>query len=122
MPIPEQRNLEEARGILATWLAKQLPGATDVDIGPISGPGLTGFSNETLLFDASWNESGTPHTEALVLRVKPTRHTVFLEADFENQVRVMKALGERSDVLVPPVRWHEEDPGPLGAPFFVMTK
>lgn len=122
MPIPEQRNLEDARGILATWLAKQLPGATDVEIGPISGPGLTGFSNETLLFDASWNESGTPTTESLVLRVKPTRHTVFLEADFESQIKVMSALGAHTDVLVPPVRWHEEDPGPLGAPFFVMTK
>ena len=57
-----------------------------------------------------------------MLRVKPTRHTVFLEADFESQIKVMSALGAHTDVLVPPVRWHEEDPGPLGAPFFVMTK
>ena len=43
MPIPEQRNLEEARGILGKWLAEQLPGATDVEVGPIGGPAATGL-------------------------------------------------------------------------------
>jgi aminoglycoside phosphotransferase (APT) family kinase protein len=93
MPIPEQRNLEEARGIIGKWLAEQLAGATDVEIGPIGGPAATGFSNETLLFDASWTENGTAHTEPLVLRVKPTAHTVFLESDFESQYKVLSALG-----------------------------
>src|SRR5438034_10646790 len=105
MPIPEQRDLEQARGILADWLAKQQPDTTDVEVGPISGPAFTGFSNETLLFDASWTRNGQPETEPLVLRVKPTQHTVFLEQDFEEQYRVIKALGERTNVLVPPMRW-----------------
>ncbi len=122
MPIPEQRNLDEARGILADWLAKQLPGATDVEIGPISGPQFTGFSNETLLFDPSWTEGGDRVTDQLVLRVKPTQHTVFLEADFENQYRVLEALHERTDVPVPPMRWYEADDSYLGAPFFVMGR
>jgi aminoglycoside phosphotransferase (APT) family kinase protein len=122
MPIPEQRDLEQARGTLAAWLAAQLPDADDVQVGPISGPALTGFSNETLLFDASWVQNGVPTTEPLVLRVKPTQHTVFLEADFEQQYQVLQTLGEHTDVPVPPVRWYEADESYLGAPFFVMGK
>ena len=46
MPIPEQRDLEATRGILAGWLAGNL-GVDRVEVGPIQGPALTGFSNET---------------------------------------------------------------------------
>src|SRR4051812_43932627 len=122
MPIPEQRDLEEARGILAGWLTKQVPGASNIEVGEISGPAFTGFSNETLLFDASWDAGGERATESLVLRVKPVRHTVFLEQDFDEQYRVIKLLGERTDVPVPTMKWFEEDPSYLGAPFFVMEK
>jgi aminoglycoside phosphotransferase (APT) family kinase protein len=122
MPIPEQRDLDDARGVLADWLSKQLPGATDVAVGPISSPAFTGFSNETLLFDATWSEGGRTTLEALVLRVKPTQHTVFLEADFEQQHLVLRTLGERTDVPVPTVKWYEADESYLGAPFFVMGK
>jgi len=122
VPIPEQRDLEEARGIVARWLADRIPGATAVEVGPISGPAFTGFSNETLLFDASWTLGGEHHTEALVLRVKPTQHTVFMESDFESQYRVLETLGTRTDVPVPTMRWFEADESHLGAPFFVMDK
>jgi aminoglycoside phosphotransferase (APT) family kinase protein len=122
MPIPEQRDLEQARGILADWLAKQRPELSDVEVGPISGPAFTGFSNETLLFDASWSEDGTPGGQSLVLRVKPTQHTVFLEADFEQQYLVLRTLGAHSTVPVPPVQWYEADESYLGAPFFVMGR
>jgi len=120
MPIPEQRDLEAARGVLAEWLARQLPGATEVEIGPISGPQFTGFSNETLLFEASWSTGAERTTERLVLRVKPTQHTVFLEADFESQYRVLQTLHAHTEVPVPPMRWFEADSSYLGAPFFVM--
>ena len=121
MPIPEQRDLEAARGVIAAWLAAQLPEARNVEVGPISGPSFTGFSNETLLFDASYSTGdGEQVTESLVLRVKPTQHTVFMEADFESQYRVLRALGERTAVPVPRMRWFEEESSHLGAPFFVM--
>jgi aminoglycoside phosphotransferase (APT) family kinase protein len=122
MPIPEQRDLEKARTILAGWLEQRLPGASDVAVGPISGPAFTGFSNETLLFDAAWTEHGDRRSEGLVLRVKPTQHTVFLEQDFEQQYHVLRTLGAHTDVLVPPMKWYEDDESFLGAPFFVMGK
>ena len=122
MPIPEQRDLEAARGVVAGWLARQLPDVTDVEVGSMSGPASTGFSNETLLFDASWTPAGggARVTEPLVLRVEPTQHTVFMEADFEAQYRVMQTLGERTSIPVPPMRWFEPDTTILGAAFFVM--
>ena len=122
MPIPEQRDLEKTRGILADWLAGRVTGASDVEIGPIAGPAFTGFSNETLLFDASWTIDGTRHTEGLVLRVKPTQHTVFMESDFDSQYRVLSALGQHTTVPVPTMKWFEDDDRYLGAPFFVMGK
>jgi len=122
MPIPEQRDLDKARGDVRDWLAGKLPDATDLSISPLIGPAFTGFSNETLLFDASWRHAGARVREPLVLRVKPTQHTVFLESDFENQYLVLRTLAERTNVPVPPVRWYEADASYLGAPFFVMGK
>jgi aminoglycoside phosphotransferase (APT) family kinase protein len=121
MPIPEQRDLEKTRGVLAGWLARRLP-ATEGEVGPISGPALTGFSNETLIFDASWSDGAARRTQGLVVRVQPTQHTVFLESDFESQYRVLEALGAHTPVPVPPTRWFESDDSVLGAPFFVMGK
>ena len=123
MPIPEQRDLEKTRGILADWFAGHLA-VTDVDVGPIQGPALTGFSNETLLMDVTYapSEGGPRRTEGFVVRVKPTAHTVFLESDFDWQYRVLEILGAQTDVPVPVMRGFEADPQLLGAPFFVMER
>src|SRR3984893_480843 len=122
MPIPEQRDLDKARGIIRDWLAGKLPDARDLTISALVGPAFTGFSNETLLFDASWREGGEERSAGYVIRVKPTAHTIFLEADFDSQYKVIKALSENTDVPLPPVHWFEDDESVLGAPFFVMGK
>jgi aminoglycoside phosphotransferase (APT) family kinase protein len=122
MPIPEQRDLEKTRAVLGDWLARRL-GVAAVDVAEIAGPAATGFSNETLIFDATWTDrGGTPHTEGFVVRVKPTSYTVFLESDFEAQYRVLDTLGRHTDIPVPVVRWYEDDERILGAPFFVMER
>src|SRR5215218_10503831 len=122
MPIPEQRDLDKARGVIRDWLAAKLPDARDLTISELIGPAFTGFSNETLLFDASWKEGGEARSTGYVIRVKPTSHTIFLEADFDSQYKVIKALSEHTDVPLPPVYWYEDDESVLGAPFFVMGK
>ena len=122
MPIPEQRNLDKARDVIREWLVGKLPDVRDLSISPLIGPAFTGFSNETLLFDASWAEGGEARSAGYVIRVKPTAHTIFLEADFDTQYQVIKTLSEHTDVPVAPVHWFEDDESVLGAPFFVMGK
>jgi aminoglycoside phosphotransferase (APT) family kinase protein len=123
MPINSQRDLEQARKTLTGWLAGQLPGATDIDLSEVTGPAFTGFSNETLMFDARWvSGDGQPRQQGMVARVKPTGHTVFLESEFEVQYRMMQILGQHTDVPVPALIGYEEDANLLGAPFFVMDK
>jgi aminoglycoside phosphotransferase (APT) family kinase protein len=122
MAIPEQRDLGEARPAIQRWLATKLPGASDIEVGEITSPSASGFSNETLLLDASWTEAGARRTDGLVIRVKPTRHTVFMESEFDAQFRVMSGLREHTDVPMPDMRWFEEDASWLGAPFYVMGR
>ncbi len=122
MPIPQPRDREEARRRLCSWLAGKLPGATDIWVSPLGGPAATGFSNETIIFDATWHTEGTEHARSFVIRVKPTAHTVFFESFFEDQYRVIRALSEHTDVPVPTTYWFEPGESVLGAPFFVMGK
>jgi aminoglycoside phosphotransferase (APT) family kinase protein len=120
MPVPAQRDLEQTRTTLASWLAAQLD-TPSVDISTITTPSLTGFSSETLLFDATWRTRGTWRTEGFVARVAPTGYQIFYEPEFETQFHVMRALAG-TDVPVPKVHWYEGDESVLGAPFFVMSK
>jgi aminoglycoside phosphotransferase (APT) family kinase protein len=122
MPIPTQRDPEATRRALRDWLAGKLPAAESLEISDLSGPAATGFSNETILFEAWWSQDGEKQREEFVLRVKPTGYTVFLESEFEAQYEVMKTLQERSDVTVPRIWWYETDPGPLGADFYAMSR
>jgi aminoglycoside phosphotransferase (APT) family kinase protein len=58
----------------------------------------------------------------LRLAADPSAYTVFPEYDMPRQYRTMRLVAEHTDVPVPQVLWLEEDPGPLGAPFFVMER
>ena len=115
MPVPDQRDPEVTHRVLTGWLENRLPGAR---ITHLQTPQTSGFSNETLLFDAEHDGS----TEALVARVAPQHYQIFPDPRFEEQYRLMKILDERTDIPVPPIRWYEPDPDPLGAPFFVMGR
>jgi aminoglycoside phosphotransferase (APT) family kinase protein len=122
MAIPTQRDPEVTRKALRTWLAAKLPNAEELEISELSAPASTGFSNETILFDAHWVEAGDKREEQFVLRVKPTGYTVFLESEFEAQYEVMKTLSEKSDVIVPKIWWYETDPTALGGDFYAMSR
>jgi aminoglycoside phosphotransferase (APT) family kinase protein len=122
MPIPKARDLDEARRRLASWLSTKVSHSGGVELSEITGPAATGYSNETLMFDARWTHNGREREESYVARVKPTSHSVFLESEFENQYLVMKALRGHTSVPMPRIDWYEEDPDLLGAPFYVMEK
>ncbi|MEE2034094.1 phosphotransferase family protein [Rhodococcus chondri] len=116
-PHDSRRDPARLRADLQRWLARHV---TDPTVDDVRIPDGTGMSSETLLFDATWD--GRAH--ALVARVAPpeTSVPVFPRYDLGAQARVMRAVAAHTDLPVPHVHWSEPDPGPLGAPFFVMTR
>ncbi|QES51148.1 phosphotransferase family protein [Streptomyces venezuelae] len=117
-PRTSTRDPEELGRRLTAWLDRTLPGAR---ISGITVPGSNGMSSETLLFDIEHPD--TPiRACALRLAADPAAYTVFPTYDMARQHRVMSLVAEHTDVPVPRVEWLEEDPGPLGAPFFVMAR
>lgn len=121
MPAPVGRDLEATRAQLLAWLPKVLPTATGLKVGALSGPGATGFSSDTLMFDLSYEEDGRRHSESLVLRLHPDGILLFPEYDLPRQFRLMASLAG-SEVPVPRMRWEEPDAAPLGANFYVMDR
>jgi aminoglycoside phosphotransferase (APT) family kinase protein len=117
MAVSSGRDPIATRAALAAWLERQT-GAGQVDVGELTIPGLSGFSNETLLFEAAWDGDVHP----LVIRVEPTGHTVFPSTAFDAQVRVMQALHAEGSVPVPEVLWFEEGTDVLGARFVCMAR
>ena len=118
------RDLHQLRVDLERWLAGRLGEGADPRVPELHGTSANGMSSETLLFDATWNEGGTPTSGQLVARVAPDARDVpvFPTYDLERQFRVIQLVGELSAVPVPGVRWCENDPSVLGAPFFVMDR
>jgi aminoglycoside phosphotransferase (APT) family kinase protein len=117
--VPARRDPETTRRALERWIAARRPAARDVHVGEVGGPAATGYSHETIVFDAAWTDLEGRHERRLVARVKPTGHTVFPDDAFAAEYGVMAILAA-TDVPVPRVLGREDDPSFLGAPFFVM--
>lgn len=117
-PRTTTRDPEELVHRLTAWLGTRLPGAKAVNV---TVPASNGMSSETLLFDIEHPEPPL-RSCALRLAADPAAYTVFPVYDMPRQYRTMRLVAERTDLPVPRVRWLEEDPGPLGAPFFVMER
>ncbi|MFJ9249497.1 phosphotransferase family protein [Streptomyces sp. NPDC101776] len=117
-PRTTTRDPDELAQRLTAWLDSRLPGGQAVDVRV---PASNGMSSETLLFDIDHPE---PPLRACALRLAadPAAYTVFPVYDIPRQYRIMRLVADRTDLPVPKVRWLEEDPGPLGAPFFVMER
>lgn len=109
----------DARPGLRDWIARRLPGASDVRIADLREPGA-GESSDTQLFTVHWREGGEERSLDAVLRCAPTGDAPFPSYDLPMQYGIMKALGEHTAVPVPEVLWLEEDPTPLGSPFLTM--
>ena len=119
---PHQRDLQDLAGILAGWLAGRQAGASDVEVSNLAYPRGAGQSHETILFDVTWTVAGERRTDGLVVRIKPGAFTVYPDDLFIEQYRVMQVMRDLGHVPVADTLWLEEDPGVLGAPFFVMRK
>ncbi|MET0240662.1 MAG: phosphotransferase family protein [Sphingobium sp.] len=118
---PETRGLDGFVAQILPWLQARMPQAQGLRIDNPTYPFGAGQSHETILFDASWTERGERITQGWVARIKPTRHTVYPDDLFEEQVQVMQALHAHG-LRVAKVLWLETDPAILGAPFFVMER
>ncbi|WP_068162944.1 phosphotransferase family protein [Rhodococcus phenolicus] len=116
-PHDSRRDPQQLRDDLQRWLAARVQ---DPRVDNVHSPAANGMSSETLLFDATWDGD----THPLVARIAPadTAVPVFPTYDLDAQFRVMRAVAEHTDVPVPAVLWSEPDDGPLGAPFFVMSR
>ena len=121
MAVSSARDPEATRAALAAWLSSRT-GADEVVVGELAIPGLSGFSNETLIFDATWDEGDGPRTRGIVVRVEPSGHQVFPSTEFDVQVAVLQALGDEGSVPVPRVLWFEEDRRTLGDRFIAMPR
>jgi aminoglycoside phosphotransferase (APT) family kinase protein len=122
MPIPAQRDAEKTALLLSAWLAPKVGADGEVALAPFRGPGATGFSNETLIVDATWRSAGEERAGSFVVRVAPTGYTLFPDAAFEVQHTVLTGLDRLGVVPVPKVLWYEADDSVFGAPFFVMEE
>jgi aminoglycoside phosphotransferase (APT) family kinase protein len=122
MALSNKTDPVEAERRLTEWLGRKLPDADEVRVHGVEVPSASGLSTETILFGASWRSDAVQHDERLVARVEPSGPAVFPSYDLETEFKVIKAVGEQTNVPAPKVLWHEGDPSVLGAPFVVMER
>ena len=123
-PGESRRDPEQLRIRLSDWLDSIFDTDAAPQVTAVEIPAANGMSNETVLFDAVWTESGARSEHRLVARIAPPASSVpiFPRYDMDRQYRVMRAVAEHSPVPVPRVYWSETSPDPLGGPFFVMER
>jgi aminoglycoside phosphotransferase (APT) family kinase protein len=122
MPQPIGRDLDQTRKQLEAWLGRQLPDSGRASVENLRGPKDTGFSSDTLMFELHSQEDGKDTLHEMVARLAPAGDFgIFPEYDVALQFNMMRSLGDTA-VPVPRMFWLEEDPGPLGTPFYVMEK
>ena len=113
----ERRDADDVRRALEPWLAAQLPGKKVEDL-QVAAPEGHGFSNDTLIIDATVDGAPMP----LVCQAAPLGPGLFPDYPIARMATIQRDLRDHSDVPVANVRWLEEDPAVLGAPFYVMDK
>jgi aminoglycoside phosphotransferase (APT) family kinase protein len=122
MPAQDTYDPQEMQRRLEAWLATRIEEARDVEVTNLAAPGESGFSSETMMFDASWTTGGARESAGFVLRTRPTGHVVFPVYDLAHQYDVMSKVSAATDVPLPPLRWMEPSSEPLGREFFVMER
>jgi aminoglycoside phosphotransferase (APT) family kinase protein len=122
-PVPDltQRDPEEVAATLSRWLATRSEDGSAPEVYDVQAPASNGFSNETILCRTRPAGGASGEERRLVVRVAPTKHLLFMDAEFSTQYRVMRGLADGgAGVPLPPLGSYEEDPEYLGVPFFTM--
>jgi aminoglycoside phosphotransferase (APT) family kinase protein len=115
-PSASQRDPQGLRADFERWLSARQAGAA---VAAAELPSREGVSGETVLIDAGWD--GESHR--LVVRIALHDSAEFPGHDMRYQFLTLRRLSSQvSRPVVPRVLWCEDDPGPLGAPFFVMSR
>lgn len=122
MALQNSIDTQAAAERLATWLTAQLPGAKNLEVQDLTVPASAGLSNETVLFNASWQQGGQVLTRAMVARVQPAGEGVFPAYNLQKEANVLAALGANSVVPVPEIYFYTDDSSVFGAPFMVMER
>jgi aminoglycoside phosphotransferase (APT) family kinase protein len=110
-----------SRGLEACLRAR-IPGADNICVTSVESTLASGFSTETVMFEACWTAEGRPDRRRLVARVQPDGPGVFPDYNLAEECRVITALTGHSAVSVPELLFHEPDPAYLGAGFIVMDR
>jgi len=105
---------------LLDWIQTKMPKSKNLAISNLEKAGA-GISNETFLFNLTWQEQGKPQSEGMILRCAPRSFPVYPDYDLSIQFRVMKAL-HGAKLPVSKVHWLEQDENVLGTAFYVMRK
>ena len=122
MALKNAIDTEVAAQRLADWLQTKIAGAPEVQVTEVFVPPSAGLSNETVLFNASWQQGGERVVRELVARVQPGGPGVFPAYDLAKEAAVLSALGAGTPVAVPEVLFFDEDTDVFGSPFLVMQR
>ncbi|MBN9427130.1 MAG: phosphotransferase family protein [Burkholderiales bacterium] len=100
----------------ASWLSRQ-PGAAGISVAALRQASRTsGFSNETYRLTLREPSGGE---QEVILRLPPARTGFFPDYDMARQYTFMDRLFGEPGLAMARCRWLEQDPQPLGRPFFV---
>ena len=105
---------------LADWLATKISKAEAVTLSKFDNP-ADGHSSQTILTTATWHDPDGPHTQDLVVRVRPPSPCLIEPYDIGRQYEILRRL-EPTDVKSPRVLWLESSGDVLGREFYVMER
>ena len=115
-PRASQADPERLRDDFERWLRSRHAGAAVVSA---EVPSSNGMSSETIIVVANWD--GRPHRMVVRIAPQPDTSPLFPAYEMDEQYLILQRLSVQPDPpAVPRVLWSEEDPAPMGAPFFVM--
>jgi aminoglycoside phosphotransferase (APT) family kinase protein len=125
MAVPSSRDIAATERQLARFLEATHPDLGHVEVTVLPSSAGTGFSGESLMFDARCLDSTTGAQQVVecVARIRPDAYTLYQDHDLELQWRVIDALSRGTDVPVPRIIAHDAIEGTwLGQQCFVMER